>query len=431
MRPPVSVVMPFAGDSDAARAASTALLEIDTQPGDELILADNSGTAPLLLGLTVVDVGGERSPAHARNVGASRAAGEWILFLDADCIAPADLIDAYFAEPIGDRVGALAGEVAPATGASTVAARYGSVRGFLSQQQHLAHPYLPRAVAANLLVRRAAFEQIGGFYEGLRAAEDTDFTWRLQQAGWRLEARPAARVEHCYRAKLGELRRQWRAYAAGRAWLARRYEDFEPRPAVSRAARRFAGGAVPPRVAGTVRASRDGGSGRFERGRFLAIDALLAAEELAGLALSNRPAAGEARERGGPVRVVLVTDRFPAAGDPLIDFAGSLEGARVEAAARPDVVATDVARRLRIDYREDDGAVLRGAAIAGLALRHPLRCLLDVLRRRPSDPPLRALAPAVWRLERDSQARVQALGRDQAHAVARRLAALAGRPLQG
>jgi hypothetical protein len=417
MRPTVSVVMPFAGDADAARAASAALLEIATQPGDQLILADNSGTAPLLLGLTVVDAGGERSPAHARNAGARLATGDFILFLDADCVAPRDLVETYFAEPIGDRVGALAGEVVAAGGAKTLAARYGSARGFLSQQQHLAHLYLPRAVAANLLVRRTAFEEIGGFYEGLRAAEDTDFTWRLQHAGWRLEARPEARVEHRYRATLGELRRQWRGYAAGRAWLARRYEGFEPQPAVTRALRR-ARGEAPPR--------RSAGSGRLERSRFLALDALLAAEELAGLALSNRPESGA--DEQGPTQVVLVADRFPAPGDPLVDLARTLGGARVEASARPDVVARDP---LTINYREDDGAALRAWALIGLVLRHPLRCLFDAIRHRPGDPTLSALAPAVRRLERDPRARVHALGRGQAHAVARRLARLAGRPLQG
>jgi Glycosyl transferase family group 2 len=416
MRPPVSVVMPFAGDGDAARTAAAGLLEIATEPGDQLILSDNSGTAPLLLGLTVVDAGGERSPAHARNAGARLATADWILFLDADCIAPPNLIEAYFAEPIGDRVGALAGEVVPAGGGSTLAARYGSARGFLSQQQHLAHPYLPRAVAANLLVRRSAFEQVGGFYEGLRAAEDTDFTWRLQQAGWRLEPRPAARVEHLYRATLGELRRQWRGYAAGRAWLARRYEGFEPQPAVTRALRRARGSAPPRQLAS---------SGRLERGRFLALDALLAAEELAGLALSNRPAPEQDGQRS--TRVVLVADRFPTPGDPLVDLARTLGGARVEASARPDVVAPDP---LTINYREDDGAALRAWALAGLVLRHPLRCLFDAIRRGPGEPSLSALAPAVRRLERDPQARVHALGRDHAHAVARRLARLAGRPLQ-
>ena len=46
--------------------------------------------------------------------GATAAAAEWILFIDADCTAPADLLDRYFLEPVGDDVGALVGEVFPA-----------------------------------------------------------------------------------------------------------------------------------------------------------------------------------------------------------------------------------------------------------------------------------------------------------------------------
>ena len=121
----------------------------------------------------------------------------------------------------------------------TFVQRYGAARGFLSQRAHLEHPFRPRAVAANLLVRRAAFEQVGGFLEGLRAAEDTDFSWRLQEAGWRLELRPEAWVEHRYRRTLRELRRQWRGYAAGRAWLARRYHGFAPKSGLRRAVERL------------------------------------------------------------------------------------------------------------------------------------------------------------------------------------------------
>ena len=179
-------------------------------------------------GVLVVLAAAERSPSHARNVGAEHASGEWMLFLDADCLAEPGLLDAYFAEPIAAHVGALAGEVVPADGTITLAARYGAARSFLGQGAHLSHPYLPRVVAANLIVRRLAFDQVGGFYEGVRAAEDTDFSWRLQRAGWRLEARPEARVMHQYRTSIRALRLQWRGYAAGRAWLGRRYDGFEP-----------------------------------------------------------------------------------------------------------------------------------------------------------------------------------------------------------
>jgi hypothetical protein len=422
--------MPFAGDAAGAGTAASALAALSTRPGDELILADNSGTVPARSGIIVVRAPGEQSPAHARNVGAAHATNEWILFLDSDCRAPTGLIDAYFGAPIDDRIGALAGEVLPAMDGMALAARYGAARGFLGQRQHLAHPYRPRAVAANLLVRRQAFEQVGGFYEGLRAAEDTDFSWRLQQAGWRLDLRPQAAVEHSYRASVTDLRRQWRGYAAGRAWLARRYDGFAPQPAAARAARRIRGkagrlgGGADPAAA---RSAPESDTGRLERSRYLALDALLAGDELAGFLLSNRPRRDERRP---PSRVVLVADRFPAAGDPLVDFARTLDGARVEAVARPEAVAVDAAGRLMVDYREDDGALLRAVSLLQLFVRHPLRSALDAIRRSRGEPKLSALAPAVRRMERDRAARVHALGTEQARTIARRMAALAGRPLE-
>jgi GT2 family glycosyltransferase len=439
-RPEVSVVMPFAGDERAAQAAIDALRALALRPGDELILADNSAVAVARGGVAVVRVAGERSPAHARNVGAARAHCDWILFLDADCRAPGGLLDAFFASPVADDVGALAGEVVAMPAGDTLASRYGSARNFLSQQAHLKHPYRPRAVAANLMVRRVAFEQIGGFYEGVRAAEDTDFSWRLQQAGWRLELRRGAQVEHRYRVTVRELRRQWRGYAAGRAWLARRYEGFTPEPAVARAAGRLkarvrlrvrapgqlpSGRPVSPATVARARGAPPVHTGPLERGRYLALDALLSADELAGLVLSNRPAG----RRRAATDVVVVADRYPMRGDPLVEFVVALGHARVEAAARPELPDAGVAREIQIDYREDDGIAVRAGALLALLVRHPLRVAADVVAHRPGEPALSALAPAVLRLGRDRHARVHAVGGEEVRATAQRLARLAGRPL--
>jgi hypothetical protein len=429
-RPPVSVVMPFAGSPAAARAALDTLTGLITGPDDELILVDNRGIVPpgapddnVLV--QVVNATAEHSPAYARNTGAERAIRDWILFLDADCQAPPDLLDRYFDAEIPSGVGAVAGAVGPAPGPGGLAAGYGAAKSFLNQDSHLSHPFMPRAVAANLLVRRAAFEQVGGFFEGVRAAEDTDFTWRLQLAGWELQGGPHAAVTHRYRTTVRALRRQWRGYAAGRAWLARRYEGFEPQPALARAAGRVLHRQSPAAPARPVRDAFPPPAGAPGRRAHLALDALLGVEELAGFALSNRPR----RHDEGPSAVVLVADRFPAPGDPLADYALTLAGARVEARSRPEVVDRSVARQLTIDYREDDGVVARAIGLGRLLNRRPVRCVADLWRRSPGSPGLAAIAPAVIRLQRDADARVHALGGEGSRAVAARLAALAGRDL--
>jgi GT2 family glycosyltransferase len=448
--------MPFGGQPGQARLAIEALHAVDTAPGDELILVDNSGVlaqdaAAMIVGdlapthdtgsaspaVVVVSAPGERSPAHARNVGAEHASRDWILFLDADCRPVGHLLEAYFGREIADDVGAVAGELVAAHPGPSVSARYGAARNFLGQQAHIRHPYLPRAAAANLLVRRSALAGVGGFYEGVRAAEDTDFSWRLQRAGWRLELRSEARAEHRYRGTLAELRRQWRSYAAGRAWLARRYDDFMPEPAAARglgrSARRLRRGRVAPPATSQARAASSGPSEAVERAGgapFLALDVLLAFEELAGLALSNRPTESPALA-GGLADLVLVADRFPGRGDPLVELARTIEHARVEAAARPDVPDLDAGRRLSICYLEDEGMASRLASGLRLALRHPVRTTRDLTERPQDGPSTWALAPAVRRLEREPRARIHPLGVGGAQRTARRLASLAGRPMAG
>jgi hypothetical protein len=320
-RPPVAVVMPFAGTTGEAQQALAALQTLRTRPGDTLVLADNSGTAaPGVVGFTdpdnetdhtrakVVPAAGEHSPARARNAGARATDQPWILFLDADCRPSPDLIDAFFAdpEPIAGGVGALAGEIHALPSGRSLAARYGASRNFLNSSTHMAHPFRPRVAAANLLVRRTAFDAVQGFREGIRAAEDTDFCWRLQDAGFTLALRPHATAGHAYRDTLSGLRAQWRGYAAGRAWLGRTYPGFHPEPALYRALRR-AGLSWLPGIGASPRTGRGtggpaGSAGPLPRARvnpgtparsarerlvFLFVDIVLGVEELRGLRLSN------------------------------------------------------------------------------------------------------------------------------------------------
>jgi N-acetylglucosaminyl-diphospho-decaprenol L-rhamnosyltransferase len=56
---------------------------------------------------------------------------------------------------------------------------------------------VPWAIATFLLVRRSAFDAVGGFEEDQwMHAEDLDFAWRLARAGWRTRYLPDAVVHH-------------------------------------------------------------------------------------------------------------------------------------------------------------------------------------------------------------------------------------------
>src|SRR5918995_425202 len=135
-RPTLSVVVPFLGDNDAAALCAANLGRLRLSPGDELIVADN--TKHGLPGgafdssVRVVRAVAERSSYHARNAGARTAVNDWILFLDADCLPVADLVDVYLAPPPADGCGAIAGSIVGSPDQGAFVARYARARGFLN-----------------------------------------------------------------------------------------------------------------------------------------------------------------------------------------------------------------------------------------------------------------------------------------------------------
>ena len=398
-RPEVSVVMPFAGDEGAARAAIDALLALDLRVGDELILADNSGRR-----------GGPRrrrgDPGARRAVAGPRPQRRGLAARTAS--------GSCSSTPTAARLGACSTRTsrAPVRGRRRRAGRRG---GAAVRRRHArlalrvgAQLPLPGGPPEPSLPAARGGGQPAGPPRGVRAgrrllrgrAGRRGHGLQLAPATGRLEARGPPRravVEHRYRATIGELRRQWRGYAAGRAWLARRYDGFEPEPAVTRAlgrlrhrTRRQLAPAGPPRARRSAVERRAGSS---------------AAATSPSTRCCRRTSWPGWRCRTGPrgrrrtaADVVVVADRFPVRGDPLVEFARALDGARVEAAARPESPDPDVVRALQVDYREDDGIAARAAALA--ARPHPpsaCAAAVDVIgreHRRAAAVRARARGPA-------------------------------------
>ncbi|NMD57441.1 MULTISPECIES: mycofactocin biosynthesis glycosyltransferase MftF [Tsukamurella] len=170
-----------------------------------------------------------RGPAHARNRGAALADTGLVAFLDADTVPRpgwADVLRARFADPTvavaAPRIVGL--EDAPWT---RPVARYAGLHSSLDlgPRPGAARPGNPVAYvpSAAMLVRRGAFEAIGGFDPDLRVAEDVDLCWRLADAGWTVRYEPAARVGHDHRTTARALLNRRRFYGTGASELAHRH----------------------------------------------------------------------------------------------------------------------------------------------------------------------------------------------------------------
>lgn len=266
------------------------LARLRTRADDELIVADNTtrGVVACVAGepvrsdlqrlapLRVARATAERSSYHARNVGAREAANGWLLFMDADCVPDLGLLDAYFAEPVSDDCGAISGLIVGDPTQRGLLPRYARSRHFLSADDGLlGHDATP---TGNVLVRRAAFDSVGGFEEGIRSGGDIDLSRRLGTAGWAVEHRPAAVVAHRHRDSLPAFVGMIARYGAGARWLNERYPGSSPRWPLVRGLR----GAARDTAALAMR-------GRLESALFRVVDGLGLIAHNLGYRASNRP----------------------------------------------------------------------------------------------------------------------------------------------
>ena len=181
--------------------------------GDGRVTVDD-GSSPPLAGATLrlTATGG---PAAARNAGRSVVDTDLIAFVDADVETTEGWLEPLLAHFDDPRVGLVAPRV---TGERASPLDLGAEAARIRAGSRVS--YVPGAA---LVVRSAAFDEVGGFDATLRFGEDVDFVWRLDEAGWWCRYEPASTVWHEPRRSWRERFRQHAGYGTSAAALAIRH----------------------------------------------------------------------------------------------------------------------------------------------------------------------------------------------------------------
>ncbi len=214
--PPISVVMPtITWTGTFPRCAGMILELMDRRPGaaDEVLVVFDGVAPPIPSWLKQADVRvlcttTRSGPGAARNLGAREAAGEILLFVDADVELHADSLERVRAR-FGERpdLDALFGSYDDRPAAAGTVSRF---RNLLHHHTHTSNPGRACTFWAGCgAIRRARFLALGGFDVRYRlpSIEDIELGMRLAASGGRILLDPAIRCTHHKRWTLGSMLR--------------------------------------------------------------------------------------------------------------------------------------------------------------------------------------------------------------------------------
>ncbi|PVU83500.1 hypothetical protein DDP54_11400 [Cellulomonas sp. WB94] len=221
----VTVVMPALNAVGTIGEQLEALAAQQTNVPWELVVVDNGSTDGTV---TVAESFRDRLPRlvvvscsrpganAARNLGARSGSGELLLYCDADDRVAPGWLDAM----------ARALEQTDVVGGRIDNDAFGSTMERHPDGVPVAAGFLPRAITANLGVRRSAWSAVGGFAEDYEyGCTDTEFCWRLQLAGYQIGYAEDAVVAYRHRSSLRAA--AVKSYRTARS-RGRLFRDFGP-----------------------------------------------------------------------------------------------------------------------------------------------------------------------------------------------------------
>ena len=217
----VSLVIPGRNCASTIRLCLQAVVPmLDSGRLREIIFVDDGSTdatASIVGEFPVTRIAGSgRGPGAARNVGWRAARNSLVWFVDSDCVAEPDALDKLLpvmADPI----------VGGASGSYGIMNPHSLLACLIHEEIIERHRAMPSRVnflaTFNVLYRRDALEEVGGFDERYLKAQDAELSFRVMDAGYELRFVFDSRVKHFHEERwLGYLRTQ-RQQGYWRVWL--------------------------------------------------------------------------------------------------------------------------------------------------------------------------------------------------------------------
>ncbi|MBU1727501.1 MAG: glycosyltransferase [Candidatus Omnitrophica bacterium] len=242
--PLVSIIIPAKNAEKTLARCLDSLLVLDYDNYEIIIIDDFSqDETPVILSkylpkINIITNPVARGPSFSRNVGVFKARGEFFAFTDADCIVDKNWLKELLAGFALDGVISCGGsQDVPADETDFGKKVYLAMKkiGFISDYLRksgegiLSVDHNP---TCNVMYKKEAFRQEGGFLEELWPGEDVEFDFRLKKRGYRIVFNPKALVYHYKPQDTASFLRMMDRYGWAQGFLVKKYGIFRKIQAV-------------------------------------------------------------------------------------------------------------------------------------------------------------------------------------------------------